>query len=89
MAKVITMMVVVWGIIIASLIIMAGMSDGVNDIAFQAAAEIAASGNMSQQPGILEAVNSFPVWKWAIPPVVGIVISGGILYKNRAEVFNR
>ena len=58
---------------------------GLNSMASQAAADIAASGNMSQQPGIQSAVAGFPLWKWFIPGFVGAVMVGIILVKERIQ----
>lgn len=86
MFKVIAYLVGIWVIMFVIIGLMLATSSGMNDIASQSATAIAASGNMSQMPGIQKAVESYPVWKWGLPVLIGIVLSGIVLYQNREEL---
>jgi hypothetical protein len=83
--KVVFYLILIWAGVIGAILFMAATSSGVNDISKEAAASIAASGNMSQMPGIEDAVKSFPFWKWLIPPFVGIVFTTVFLMQNRGR----
>ena len=74
--------VIIVGVII-TYVFLSLTDSGLNAIASQAASDIAASGNMSQQPGIQSAVAGFPLWKWFIPGFVGAVMVGFVLVKER------
>lgn len=89
MKKVLFELAGIWILVIIAIIFVAATSSATDDIADVAATAINASANMSQQLGTLEAVQSFSVWKWAIPPLVGFVVSGIVLFKNRNELSNR
>lgn len=56
-------------------IVMAVSMPAINDLTATAATEMEASANMSRLPGTLEATESFPYWSWAIPGLVGIVVT--------------
>jgi len=83
MAKMIFSLVIIWGLVIVATIMIAATSAGVNQISQQAAVDIGASGNMSEIVGVQDAVESFTVWKWFIPPLVGLVATAVTLFKNR------
>lgn len=89
MRKVLFEVGTIWVLVIVAIIFIAASSSATDEIAGTAATAINASANMSAQPGTLEMVQSFPVWKWAIAPLVGFVASGMVLFKNRNELSNR
>ena len=86
MARMIFSLLFIWGIVIVSILFVAATSSGVNDISKQAAVDIGNSGNMSEIVGVQDAVEAFPVWKWFIPPLVGLVASATLLFKNRSTL---
>jgi hypothetical protein len=89
MRNVLFQFVGIWILVIVAIIFIAASSGATDEIAGTAATTMNATANMSQMPGTLEAVQSFPVWKWAIAPLVGFVVSGVVLFKNRNELSNR
>lgn len=70
---------IVWIGVIAAYIIMAAAMPAIRDISTASAAAIAASGNMTEQPGIQGAVASASVWLWFIPGPLGLVVTAFML----------
>jgi len=89
MFKVIAYLVGIWAIVIAVILLMLAVSPAMDDIAAQSADEIALTGNSSELPGIEGAVRSYSVWKWGLPVLLGVGLSGYVLYKNREEMRRR
>lgn len=89
MFKVVGYLIGIWALVGLIIIMMLAVSPAMDEIASQSADEIAASGNMSQIVGIESAVRSYPVWKWGLPVLLGLVATGYILYKNREELRRR
>ena len=87
MLKVIGLLFGIWCVVVLALFLMTTVSHSMNEIVSTAADEIAASGNMTEIVGIENAWRSFPVWKWFLPPLVGLIATGVVLYQNRSEVW--
>jgi hypothetical protein len=86
MFKVIGILLLIWAVVIGSEFLVAAMSHDMNVIVVQGVNEMAATSNLSNYPGIEGAWRSFSVWKWFLTPVIGLILTGYILYKNREEL---
>lgn len=75
MGKKIFSLTILWAMVILAYIIMAVSMPAITEITAMAAIEMEASANMSQLPGTLEATEAFPYYSWAIPGLVGIVVT--------------
>lgn len=73
----------IWCAIIVAYIFLAAVMPAMNEIISTANASLVASANMSNFPGTQEAVETAPVWLWAIPGIVGVV-STAILLKRKS-----
>lgn len=62
----------VWAVISILYVIIALIMPTIQDVATDTATTINASSNMSNYPGTLETVQSFPLIAWFIPGAVGI-----------------
>lgn len=85
MFKVVVKLVIIWGIVIASLIFIATISDTMNSVVDQGVLQMASTSNLTNYPGIENSWRSFPVWKWFLTPGVGLVLTGIVLFKYREE----
>ena len=88
MGKVIVQLAGVWTFIIIIILIMLAVSPAVDEIATTTADEIASQNNTGII-GIEDAVRSYQIWKWGLPVLLGLAVSGWILYKNREELRRR
>lgn len=75
---------VIWVGVVVSYIMLAVMMPAFNEIVVSTNTTLAsgASGNMSNFPGTQEAVQTFPVYVWAIPGLCGIVFTAIMLVKR-------
>lgn len=89
MLKVVAGLIIIWGVVIASLIFMATLSDDMNEIVTIGVGEMQAVSDLDNYPGIQKSWESFPVWKWFLPPIIGLLLTGYLLYKNRDELPGR
>jgi hypothetical protein len=89
MFKVLAYVGAVWAIVIIVILLMLAVSPAMDQIAGQSANEIALSANSSQVPGIEGAIRSYSVWKWGLPVLLGLGVTGWIFYKNREELRRR
>ena len=89
MFKVVAYLVGIWAIVIVVILMMLAVSPAMDEIAFQAADEIALTGNSTEIPGIEGAVRSYSAWKWGLPVLLGLGASGILLYQNREELRRR
>lgn len=85
MFKVVGTLVLIWASIIGIIIFFAMTSDTMNTIVHQGVVEMAATSNLSNYPGIEHAWESFPVWKWFLPILIGLILTGIVLFKYREE----
>lgn len=85
MIKVVLYLVAIWVIVIVIILGTTMLSPATNDIAKQSADTMAA-GNMTGIVGVENAVRSYAVWKWFLPVLLGLGLSGWVLYKNRDEL---
>ncbi|MFC1904655.1 hypothetical protein ACFLXT_02710 [Chloroflexota bacterium] len=79
MADKITNMLIVWGAVIFAYIVLAVTMPVHQEMVATSRADMAASANLSNMPGIDAAVASSPVWLWFIPGLVGLVVTAIML----------
>ena len=82
MNKWFTIGLIIAGVIFATIFISVTDS-GLNDISQGAAVDIGAAGDMTEIVGVQDAVEGFPVWKWFIAPVIGVVMVAWTLARDR------
>jgi len=80
--KKIGVLIVIWVAISLAYVIIAFMMPVLQDFTDDTATELQATSNMSDYPGTLEAVNSFPLFAWFIPGGVGIGATVWMLKKD-------
>jgi hypothetical protein len=64
----------------------AATSDDTNSMVETTVSDISAVSDLDDYPGTAETLDSFPVWKWFLAPLVGLITIGIMLYKNRDEL---
>ena len=80
--KKIGILILMWASISLAYVIIAVSMPTVQSLTDNTATELQATSNMSDYPGTLEAVNSFPLFAWFIPGAVGIVVTVVMLKKD-------
>jgi hypothetical protein len=88
MTKVLFYLGGIWVLVIIIILLMLAVSGPMDTIAQNAASDITAieaSANASVV-GLSSAINSYPVWKWALPVIFGLICTGWVLFKNREEL---
>ena len=67
---------VMWLVIIGTYVVIGFFMPAINDITAVAQTELNASANMSHFPGVIEAVQMYPVFfVWFVPGLVGIILT--------------
>ena len=59
--------------VITSYVVMTATQGATNSIISSVNTTLVASSNMSNYPGTLAFIASFPLWQWFIPAIVGLV----------------
>lgn len=77
--KKIGILATIWILMSLTYIILAIIQPTIQELSDNTATELQATSNMSNYPGTLEAVNSFPLIAWFIPGVVGVAATVWIL----------
>ena len=80
--KKIGFIILIWAAISLCYIVIAVTMPTLQDLTDNTATELQATSNMSNYPGTLEAVNSYPLFAWFIPGAVGIVATVVMLKKD-------
>lgn len=66
-------LILIWVFVLVAYILLGTMMPAYSEITSDVSTSIQASCNTSEHPGIVGAVESFPVYVWIIPGIVGMV----------------
>ena len=73
---------IIWVFIFVAYIFIAVLMSVFSDVTTVASAAMQASANMTEQPGAVGAVESFPVYVWIIPGALGVISTVWILKRG-------
>lgn len=79
MAKKIGYILLTWFLVIFVYIILAASMPGIRSLTTETETTLQSSVNMTHFPGILEVVQTAPLWIWFIPGAVGLIATGVFL----------
>ena len=72
-------LVIVWVFVVIAYILIGTMMPAYKEITDEVSTQIHTTANTDQQPGVVGAVESFPVYIWLIPGALGILTTVYIL----------
>lgn len=79
-------LIMIWVFVIVAYLFIAVFMPAGRELVSEASTELAASANMSNFPGTQEAVDSSPVWIWALPGLVGVIFTAVTLKRGDKKV---